>query len=83
MSPGGHMLMSIFVNYISEHQLPHALNTSHTTPITHINWDPILLKFTDEDIIYVLNESHHTWDYSPSPSPKLGPTTRYSITITV
>ena len=31
-------------NCVSEHQLPHAVDTSHTTPITHVNRGPKLLK---------------------------------------
>ena len=33
-----------FINYVSEHQLSHVIDASHTTPITHANRDPQLLK---------------------------------------
>jgi len=36
-----HMSVAIFISYVSEHQLPHAANTSHTTPTTHAKWGPI------------------------------------------
>jgi len=45
------------INYVSEHQLPHIVDASHTTPTTHVDWGPILLKLTERDIIYVLSES--------------------------
>ena len=32
------------INYVSEHQLPHVIDASHTTPITHVNQSPKLLK---------------------------------------
>ena len=32
------------INYVSEHQLSHVIDASHTTPITHVNQDPKLLK---------------------------------------
>jgi len=45
------------INYISEHQFPHAVNTFYTTPTTHINWGPMLLKLIGGDIVYVLSGS--------------------------
>ena len=35
------------INYVSEHQLPHVVNASHTTPTTHVNQVPMLLKLID------------------------------------
>ena len=45
----------IIVGYVSEHQLPYAVNTSHTTPTTRVNWDLMLLKLIGEDIVYVFS----------------------------
>ena len=33
-----------FINYFSEHQLPHAVDASHTTPTIRVNQGPKLLK---------------------------------------
>ena len=35
---------SVVIHYVSEHQLPHVVNASHTTLTTHINQGPMLLK---------------------------------------
>jgi len=35
---------SFVINYVSEHQLPHAVDASHTTLTTHINRGSKLLK---------------------------------------
>ena len=40
----GVLCQSVVINYVSEHQLPHVEDASHTTPTTHVNWGPILLK---------------------------------------
>ena len=32
------------INYVSEHQLPHAVNVFHTTSTTHVNWGPMLFE---------------------------------------
>ena len=45
----------IIINYVSEHQLPHVIDISHTTPITNVNRDSMLWKLIDEDIVYVLS----------------------------
>jgi len=55
----------IIVNYVSEHLLPHAVNTFHITPTTHINWGLILLKLIGGDIIFVLSGSRTYWDHVP------------------
>ena len=34
----------IIINYVSEHQLPHIIDASHTTLTTHANRGPQLLK---------------------------------------
>ena len=34
----------VTINYVSEHQLSPIIDASHTTPITHVNQDPMLLK---------------------------------------
>ena len=47
--------MSIFIYYVSEHQLPHEVNASHTTLTTYVNQGRMLLKLTVGDIIYVLD----------------------------
>ena len=33
-----------FINYFSEHQLPHVIDASHATPTTHVNRGSELLK---------------------------------------
>ena len=35
---------SFIINYVSEHRLSHVMDTSHSTPTTHINKGPMLLK---------------------------------------
>jgi len=30
-------MFNSIINYISEHQLSHAVDASHTTPTTHVN----------------------------------------------
>ena len=35
---------SFVINYVSEHQLPPVIDASHTTPTTHVNQGPKLLK---------------------------------------
>ena len=35
---------SFVINYVSEYQLPHAVDASHTTPTTRVNQGPKLLK---------------------------------------
>jgi len=37
-------LWTIYYYYVSEHQLPHVIDTSHTMPTTHANRGPMLLK---------------------------------------
>ena len=37
-------LWTVYYYYVSEHQLPLIIDESHTTPITHVNWGPKLLK---------------------------------------
>ena len=34
----------IIINYVNKHQLSPAIDASHTTPTSRINWGPILLK---------------------------------------
>jgi len=34
----------LFINYVSEHQLPPVTGVSYTTPTTHVNWGSKLLK---------------------------------------
>ena len=46
------------INYVSEHQLSHAVGTSHTTPAIRVNQGLILLKLIKGDIIHVLGRSH-------------------------
>ena len=52
-----YVIFNFVINYVREHRLPHAVNTSHTTPTTHINWGPMLLKLIGGDIVYVLSGS--------------------------
>ena len=47
----------IITNYVSEHQLPHIIDASHTTPATHVNRDPKLLKLIGWRHIRVLSGS--------------------------
>jgi len=42
--PTVHYGRSIFINNVSEHQLPQVVNESHITPTTHVNWGLMLLK---------------------------------------
>jgi len=39
-----HYRQLIIIYYVSEHQLPHIIDVSHTTPITPVNQGPMLLK---------------------------------------
>ena len=41
-----------FINiyYVSEHQLSHVIDASHTTPTTHANRGPQLLKLVEETL---------------------------------
>jgi len=45
------------INYVSKHQLSHAVNTSHITPTTHVNYGHMLLKLIGGDIVCVLSGS--------------------------
>jgi len=38
----------IIINYVSEHQLFHIVNTSHTMPTTHVNRGLMLLKLIEK-----------------------------------
>jgi len=53
----GVLCKSVIMNYVSEHQLPHVVNASHTTPTTYVNWAPMLLKLIGGDIVHVLSGS--------------------------
>jgi len=70
--------------YVSEHQLSHAVDVSHTTPITRVNRSPKLLK-----LIGWRHCPYFRWvPYIPgitaqSPGIELGPIARWSITITI
>jgi len=59
-----HYEISIFINYISEHQLTHVIAASHTTPTSRINWGPMLLKLISRDIVHVLG------GFSTYPEPR-------------
>ena len=48
------MSIDIFINYVSEHQLSHAVNASYTMPTTDTNCGSILLKLISGDIVHVL-----------------------------
>ena len=39
-----HYEISTFINYLKEHQLPHAINASHATPTARFNWGSMLLN---------------------------------------
>ena len=39
-----HYSQFIIIYYVSEYQLPYVINVTHTTPTTHVNRDPMLLK---------------------------------------
>jgi len=43
--------MSIFINYVSEHQLPHAVNVSHITFTTRLNCGLKLLKLAGGGLV--------------------------------
>ena len=60
------MSIFIFINYVSEHQLSHAINACYTISTTHVKRDSMLLKLIDGDIIYVLGGSR-TY---PGPQPR-------------
>jgi len=34
----------LVINYVNEHQLPHVIDASYTTPTAHVNQGPKLLK---------------------------------------
>ena len=34
----------MIINYVTEYQLSHVIDASHTTPTTHVNRDRMLLK---------------------------------------
>ena len=57
----------LVINYVSEHQLPHAINASHITPTTHINWGPMILKLIGSRHCCILSGSR-TY---PGPRPRL------------
>jgi len=48
---------SFVIDYVNEHQLPHTVDTSHTTPTTRVNRGPMLSKLIKRDIFYVLSGS--------------------------
>ena len=56
----------MIINYLSEYPLPHAVDASHTTPDTHVNRGPRLLKSIDGDIVHALGGSR-TY---PGPQPR-------------
>ena len=60
-----HYEISIFINYVSEHQLPYVVNVSHTMPISRVNRGLMLLKLISGDIVYVLGGFLHTRNYGP------------------
>ena len=49
-----HYEQFIIINYVSKDQLPHTVDAHYTTPTTHVNWGPILLKLIGGDIVYSL-----------------------------
>jgi len=49
---------SVVINYISEHQLSHAIDASHTTPI-YVSRGPILLKLIGWRIVCGLSGSRN------------------------
>jgi len=66
----------VIINYISEHQLSHAVDTSHTTSTTHVNQGPRLLKSIDGDIVYALSGFRTYPKSQPNHLAKLSPRAR-------
>ena len=74
----------IIINYVSEHQLSHAVGASHTAPTTHVNWGRMLLK--------LIGWRHYTYfrwvSYIPGTTAWVfwrwtGRTAKYLVTVTV
>ena len=49
-------IITVIINYVSEHQLPPVIDASHTTPTTRANRGPQLLKLVG-DVVHVLGGS--------------------------
>ena len=70
--------------YVRELQLPHAVNTSHTTPTIHVNWGPMLFE-TDwwRHCLCFKWVPHISGTTTQSSDVEPGRTARYSIIITI
>jgi len=51
------------ISYVSEHQLIHAIDTSHTTPTTHVNQGPMLLKLIGWRNCLCFKWVSYIWDH--------------------
>ena len=67
----------LIINYVSEHQLSHIIDASHTTPTTRANRGPQLLKLIGwrhclcfRWVLYIPGTTTQT------PNPEPGPTVR-------
>ena len=70
-------LQCIIINYVSEHQLPHVIDASHTTPITRTNRGPQLLKLIGwRHCLYFRWVSYIPRTTAQTPSAEPGPTAR-------
>jgi len=68
----------MIINYVSKYQLPPVIDASHTTPITHVNRNPMLLKLIGKDIVYTLGGFRTYLKSRPqTPSAEPGCTVRY------
>ena len=67
----------IVINYVSEQQLPHAIDTSHTTPSTHVNRGSKLLKLIGwEHCLYFKWVTYIPGTMAQTPDTEPGPTAR-------
>jgi len=48
-------MVQLVINYVSEHQSPHAVNASHTTLTIHVNRHLMLFKLIGWSIVFVLD----------------------------
>jgi len=75
---------SLFINYISEYHLPHAVKGSYTTPTRYVNWG--LMSFEIDrwrHCLYYKWVSYMSEMTACVPDAELGHIARYSMTITI
>jgi len=70
-------LQYTIIYYVSEHQLPPVIDTSHTTPITRVNRDPKLLKLISwRHCLYFRWVPYIPGTTAQTPGTEPGPTAR-------